>query len=88
MSIKIWCEKPTPSALGSSAYTQARYFIDGEYAGISAFLNKLDSASERNARMLAVGVLVPLEQGRMGKSWRHAEGLKDLARCLVPRCWL
>lgn len=32
--------------------------------------------------MLAVGVLVPLEHGRIGRSWRHAEGLKDLARCV------
>lgn len=30
--------------------------------------------------MLAVGVLVPLSYGRMGKSWKHAEGLKELAR--------
>ena len=30
--------------------------------------------------MLSVGVLVPLDYGRMGKSWLHAEGLKDLAR--------
>jgi hypothetical protein len=29
--------------------------------------------------MLAVGVLVPLSFGRLGKSWRHAAGLKKLA---------
>ena len=30
--------------------------------------------------MLAVGVLVPLSYGRLGRSWRHAQDLKDLAR--------
>lgn len=34
--------------------------------------------------MLAVGVLVPLSYGRLGKSWRHAAGLKDLVQ-YVPR---
>ena len=49
------------------------------YAGLSAFLNKPDEQSARNARMLAVGVLVPLDQGRVGRVWRHAQRLKDLA---------
>lgn len=30
--------------------------------------------------MLAVGALVPLSQGRLGKSWKHAAGLKELAQ--------
>lgn len=30
--------------------------------------------------MLAVGALVPLSQGRLGKSWKHASALKELAR--------
>ena len=30
--------------------------------------------------MLAVGALAPLSYGRLGKSWKHAEGLKELAR--------
>ena len=60
-----------------------RYFIHNEYAGISAFLNEPAPESERNASMLSVGVLVPLEYGRMGKSWLHAEGLKDLARLQI-----
>lgn len=59
---------------------RTRYFVLDEYAGLSAFINKPDENEERNARMLAIGVLVPLEHGRMGKSWRHAEGLKELAR--------
>jgi DENN domain-containing protein 11 len=36
--------------------------------------------SQRNAQMLSVGALVPLSYGRLGKSWRHAEGLKELAK--------
>ena len=64
---------------------QARYFVHDEYAGLSAFINKPDEQSERAARMLAVGVLVPLEHGRMGRSWRHAEAIKDLARYVNKR---
>ena len=33
--------------------------------------------------MLAVGALVPT-QGRLGKSWRHADGLKNLAEYARP----
>ena len=55
------------------------YFVHENYAGVSAYINKPDAASERNASMLAVGMLVPLEHGRMGKSWLHAEHLKKLA---------
>lgn len=29
--------------------------------------------------MLSVGILVPLSYGRLGRSWRHAENLKNLA---------
>ena len=58
-----------------------RYFLhNDEYAGISAFINEPAAKSERNALMLAVGALVPLSQGRLGRSWEHARGLKDLAR--------
>ena len=57
------------------------YFLhDDDYAGLSAFINQPAAESERNALMLAVGVLVPLSYGRMGKSWKHTEGLKELAR--------
>ena len=42
--------------------------------------------------MLAVGVLVPLSYGRLGRSWRHAQGLKDLARYrlvfLASQMWM
>jgi DENN domain-containing protein 11 len=51
-----------------------------DYAGISAFINKSNEQWERNALMLAVGALVPLEQGRLGRSWKHASKLKDIAK--------
>lgn len=57
-----------------------RYFVHEEYAGICAFVNQPAAEAERNALMLAVGVLVPLSFGRLGKSWRHAAGLKKLAK--------
>jgi hypothetical protein len=57
-----------------------RYFVHEEYAGICAFINQPAAEAERNALMLAVGVLVPLSFGRLGKSWRHADGLKKLAK--------
>ncbi|KAJ5786809.1 uncharacterized protein N7503_012021 [Penicillium pulvis] len=55
------------------------YFVHDQYAGISAFLNRPAAEAERNARMFAIGVLVPLSSGRLGKSWRHAPKLKELA---------
>lgn len=57
------------------------YFVheDG-YAGLSAFINcPTDEEEARHARMIAVGVLVPLSYGRLGRAWRHAQGLKDMA---------
>ena len=56
------------------------YFVHDKYAGVSAFVNEPTSAEERNALMLAVGCLVPLSYGRLGRSWRHAKRLKELAR--------
>lgn len=59
----------------------ARYFVhDEDYAGISAFLNVSAEDADRNALMLAVGALVPLSYGRLGKNWKHALGLKELAK--------
>lgn len=60
--------------------TMDRYFVHHDYAGVSAFLRHDDSETERRARMLAVGILVPLEAGRMGKSFLYAQMLKDLAK--------
>ncbi|KAK2023618.1 hypothetical protein LX32DRAFT_686378 [Colletotrichum zoysiae] len=61
------------------------YFVhDGEHAGLSAFINTpCDEEEARHARMIAVGVLVPLSYGRLGRAWRHAEGLKGIASKLA-----
>lgn len=57
------------------------YFVhDGAHAGLSAFINTpCDEEEARHARMIAVGVLVPLSYGRLGRAWRHAENLKHIA---------
>jgi hypothetical protein len=34
--------------------------------------------------MFAIGVLVPLSSGRLGKSWRHAPRLKELTLFVFP----
>ncbi|KAI0190308.1 hypothetical protein F4808DRAFT_444848 [Astrocystis sublimbata] len=60
------------------------YFVHAGYAGLSAFVNApVDDTAARNARMLAVGVLVPLSYGRLGRAWKHAESLKAIASKLV-----
>ncbi|KAK4146362.1 uncharacterized protein C8A04DRAFT_9884 [Dichotomopilus funicola] len=61
------------------------YFVhDGGHAGLSAFVNTpTDEEETRHARMIAVGVLVPLSAGRLGRAWRHAEGLKSIAARLA-----
>ncbi|CAJ2510218.1 Uu.00g061180.m01.CDS01 [Anthostomella pinea] len=60
------------------------YFVHDGYAGLSAFVNApVEDTAARNARMLAVGVLVPLSYGRLGRAWRHAEGLKVMASALA-----
>ncbi|KAI5817253.1 hypothetical protein BZA77DRAFT_38063 [Pyronema omphalodes] len=56
------------------------YFVHGPYAGTSAFLNVAAGAEERGALMVSAGVLVPLSYGRLGRCWRHADGLKKLAQ--------
>ncbi|KAG6003267.1 hypothetical protein E4U21_002225 [Claviceps maximensis] len=61
------------------------YFVDGAHAGLSAFVNEpCEEEDARNARMIAVGVLVPLSYGRLGRAWRHAERLKELAAIKIP----
>ncbi|KFY21052.1 hypothetical protein V491_03195 [Pseudogymnoascus sp. VKM F-3775] len=59
------------------------YFVHGKHAGLSAFISTEASEESRNARMIAVGVLVPLSYGRLGRSWMHAENLKQLAEKLA-----
>ncbi|EFR04018.1 hypothetical protein MGYG_07023 [Nannizzia gypsea CBS 118893] len=55
------------------------YFVHDQYIGLSAFINQPAGEAERNAIMLSVGILAPLSHGRLGRSWKHAAGLKDLA---------
>ena len=51
-----------------------------DYAGLSAFTNiPCQDADARNARMISVGILVPLTYGRLGRAWTHADGLKELS---------
>jgi DENN domain-containing protein 11 len=56
------------------------YFVHDRYAGLSAFASAPASEESRNARMIAVGVLVPLSYGRLGRSWKHADNLMDMAQ--------
>jgi hypothetical protein len=71
---------PGPVHVQTALIQCIRYFIHDKHAGISAFVNVPADESQRNAQMLAVGALVPLSYGRLGKSWRHAEGLQELAK--------
>ncbi|KAF2843498.1 hypothetical protein M501DRAFT_994437 [Patellaria atrata CBS 101060] len=59
------------------------YFVQDGYAGISAFANRPAGEEYRNAHLVAVGVLVPLSYGRMGRSWLHAQSLRDMAHALA-----
>ena len=56
------------------------YFVHDNHAGLSAFVNAPAAEESRNARMIAVGVMVPLSYGRLGRAWKHAEKLKEMAR--------
>lgn len=72
--------KSLPSGLHTVSDDLIYFVHDGLHAGLSAFVNTpCDDDEARNARMIAVGVLVPLSYGRLGRAWRHAQGLKDLA---------
>ncbi|KAJ5780020.1 hypothetical protein N7457_005180 [Penicillium paradoxum] len=76
--------KSLPSGL-HNVHEDLVYFVHEQYAGISAFVNHPAAEAERNARMFAIGVLVPLSTGRLGKSWRHAPRIKELALFVIPR---
>ncbi|KJZ72961.1 hypothetical protein HIM_07724 [Hirsutella minnesotensis 3608] len=72
--------KSLPSGLHTVA-TDLIYFVhDAAHAGLSAFVNEpCDEEEARNARMIAVGILVPLSYGRLGRAWRHAQDLEKMA---------
>ncbi|EGX46720.1 hypothetical protein AOL_s00097g468 [Orbilia oligospora ATCC 24927] len=59
------------------------YFVHQPFAGVAAFINAPAGEENRNSNMLSVGVLVPLAYGRLGRSWRHAQNLKELAVSLA-----
>lgn len=61
------------------------YFVHENYAGLSAFVSGHGGQEERNARFVAVGVLVPLQDGRLGRAWLHTSPLKELAKCVYLR---
>jgi len=76
--------KSLPSGLHTVPEDLIYFVHDGGHAGLSAFINTpTDEEETRHARMIAVGVLVPLSYGRLGRAWRHAEGLKEMASELV-----
>jgi hypothetical protein len=55
------------------------YFVHEQYAGISAFVNAPAGSEERNAQFIAVGAMVRLGDGRLGRAWEHAGNLRELA---------
>ncbi|KAG0646798.1 AVL9-related family protein 2, partial [Hyphodiscus hymeniophilus] len=59
------------------------YYVHDNHAGLSAFVNAPAAEESRNARMIAVGVMVPLSYGRLGRAWRHADSLKEMASKLI-----
>lgn len=71
-----------PSGLHSVAEDLV-YFTHGSYAGISAFVQEEADKQHRNASFVAVGALVSLDYGRVGRSWVHADALRKLAREVI-----
>lgn len=59
------------------------YFIHDHQAGISAFAQGEADEQHRHATFVAVGALVPLSYGRLGRSWLHAQELRSLAQDLA-----
>ncbi|KAL8816810.1 MAG: hypothetical protein Q9223_004237 [Gallowayella weberi] len=75
--------KSLPSGLHHVQEDTVYFVHNDEYAGISSFVKRAAEESERNAVMLAVGALIPLSYGRLGKSWRHVDRLQTLANHLL-----
>ncbi|KAL6866971.1 hypothetical protein J3F83DRAFT_96899 [Trichoderma novae-zelandiae] len=76
--------KSLPSGLHTVSDDLIYFVHDGSHAGLSAFVNEpCEEEEARHARMIAVGILVPLSYGRLGRSWRHAENLKQMAATLA-----
>lgn len=76
--------KSLPSGLHTVSEDLIYFVHEGTHAGLSAFVNvPCEEEESRNARMIAVGVLVPLSYGRLGRAWRHAEDLKSMAAYVI-----
>jgi len=58
------------------------YFFHDRYAGLSAFAKAHAGADQRNALFVAVGAMLPLKDGRLGRAWLHAANLMQLAKCV------
>lgn len=61
------------------------YFAQGTCAGVSAFVQGEADAQHRNASFAAVGALIPLSYGRIGRAWVLAPGLRRLSREAVKQ---
>ncbi len=61
---------------------QQRYFDYSPYVGLSSFIQKQDTNTQRGAILLSVGVLVPTGDslGRLGRLWKHAASLQTLSK--------
>ena len=59
------------------------FYLHGANAGVSAFIQEEADASHRNANFVAVGALVPLSYGQLGRNWTHAGELRRLGRDAV-----
>lgn len=74
--------KSLPSGLHNVAEDLV-YFNHDTYAGVSAFAKGTATQAERNASFVAVGAMLPLNDGRLGRAWLHADNLMKMARQLV-----
>ncbi|KAK0646647.1 hypothetical protein B0T16DRAFT_458544 [Cercophora newfieldiana] len=76
--------KSLPSGLHTVTEDLVYFVHDTAHAGLSAFVNeRTEEEATRHARMIAVGVLVPLSYGRLGRAWRHAPALKEMVSALA-----
>ncbi|KAL7792503.1 hypothetical protein V8C37DRAFT_126099 [Trichoderma ceciliae] len=76
--------KSLPSGLHTVSDDLIYFVHDGAHAGLSAFVNEpCEEEEARHARMIAVGILAPLSCGRLGRAWRHADNLKQMAANLA-----
>ncbi|RKF75158.1 Protein LCHN [Golovinomyces cichoracearum] len=74
--------KSLPSGL-HSVKQDLIYFVHDNHVGLSAFVNVPAAEESRNACMIAVGVMLPQTEGKLGRCWEHAEEIKAMARTLI-----